>query len=93
MGGTISAEHGIGVAKTPWLHLIRTSTELAAQAAIRRALDPQGLLNQGVLDTATDQIADNITSFTINGGKFIRRKWSSVTLSTVRCVVRACRQQ
>ncbi len=50
MGGTISAEHGIGIAKTPWLHLIRTPAELAAQAAIRRTLDPQGLLNPGVLD-------------------------------------------
>ena len=50
MGGTISAEHGIGIAKTPWLHLIRTPAELAAQAAIRRALDPQGLLNPGVLN-------------------------------------------
>ena len=50
MGGTISAEHGIGIAKTPWLHLIRTPAELAAQAAIRRSLDPDGLLNPGVLD-------------------------------------------
>jgi FAD/FMN-containing dehydrogenase len=50
MGGTISAEHGIGVAKAPWLHLIRTPAELAAQAAIRAALDPSGLLNPGVLD-------------------------------------------
>jgi FAD/FMN-containing dehydrogenase len=58
MGGTISAEHGIGVAKTPWLHLIRTPTELAAHAAIRRALDPQGLLNPGVLDQTTDRAVD-----------------------------------
>ena len=35
LGGTISAEHGIGVAKAPWLHLIRNPAELAAQAAIR----------------------------------------------------------
>ncbi len=49
LGGTISAEHGIGQAKTPWLHLIRNPAELAAQAAIRAALDPAGLLNPGVL--------------------------------------------
>ncbi len=50
LGGTISAEHGIGIAKAPWLHLIRTPADLAAQAAVRKALDPAGILNPGVLD-------------------------------------------
>jgi FAD/FMN-containing dehydrogenase len=50
LGGTISAEHGVGVAKTPWLHLVRSAGELAAQHAIRRALDPNGILNPGVLE-------------------------------------------
>ena len=49
MGGTISAEHGVGIAKTRWLHLVRSPAELAALASIRRALDPAGLLNPGVL--------------------------------------------
>ncbi|MEM9515840.1 MAG: FAD-binding oxidoreductase [Actinomycetota bacterium] len=49
VGGTISAEHGIGVAKARWLPLIRTTDELDAQAALRRALDPAGMLNPGVL--------------------------------------------
>jgi FAD/FMN-containing dehydrogenase len=49
-GGTISAEHGIGVAKTRWMHLVRSADDLAAQRAIRRALDPNGTLNPGVLD-------------------------------------------
>lgn len=49
MGGTISAEHGIGVAKAAWLPLIRTTGDLAAQASIRSALDPNGILNPGVL--------------------------------------------
>jgi FAD/FMN-containing dehydrogenase len=48
-GGTISAEHGIGVAKTRWLHLIRSPGDLAALAAIKSALDPAGILNPGVL--------------------------------------------
>ena len=48
-GGTISAEHGIGIAKAPWLHLIRSPADLAAQRAIKRALDPTGILNPGVL--------------------------------------------
>jgi FAD/FMN-containing dehydrogenase len=52
LGGTISAEHGIGVAKTKWLHLVRNAGELDALRSIRRALDPTGTLNPGVLDTA-----------------------------------------
>ena len=50
LGGTISAEHGIGVAKTEWLHLVRSPGELEAVGAIKRALDPAGILNPGVLD-------------------------------------------
>jgi FAD/FMN-containing dehydrogenase len=48
-GGTISAEHGIGIAKAGWLHLIRSPAELAAAAAVKHALDPAGTLNPGVL--------------------------------------------
>jgi FAD/FMN-containing dehydrogenase len=49
LGGTISAEHGVGVAKARWLHLVRTPAELAAMTAVKHALDPAGLLNPGVL--------------------------------------------
>ena len=52
LGGTISAEHGVGIAKSRWLHLVRSPAELAAAAALKQALDPRGLLNPGVL-TAT----------------------------------------
>jgi len=48
-GGSISAEHGIGTAKRPWLHLNRSPAELAAMAAVKRALDPTGILNPNVL--------------------------------------------
>jgi FAD/FMN-containing dehydrogenase len=48
-GGSISAEHGIGRAKDRWLSLARTPAELDAFAAIKRALDPAGILNPGVL--------------------------------------------
>ena len=48
-GGTISAEHGVGVAKARWLALTRSPGELAAMAAIKRALDPDGLLNPGAV--------------------------------------------
>jgi FAD/FMN-containing dehydrogenase len=49
LGGSISAEHGIGRAKLPWLSLARTDAELAAIRAVKDALDPHGLLNPGVL--------------------------------------------
>ena len=48
-GGSISAEHGIGVAKRRWLERDRTPPEVAAMRAIKRALDPDGVLNPGVL--------------------------------------------
>jgi FAD/FMN-containing dehydrogenase len=48
-GGTISSEHGIGIAKPPWLGLTRSPEEVAAMRAIKHALDPQNLLNPGVL--------------------------------------------
>jgi FAD/FMN-containing dehydrogenase len=48
-GGTISSEHGVGTAKTPWLGLTRTREDLAAMRAIKDALDPKGILNPGVL--------------------------------------------
>ncbi|HEX6392001.1 MAG TPA: FAD-binding oxidoreductase [Acidimicrobiales bacterium] len=49
LGGSISAEHGVGRAKTKWLHLSRSPAELAAMRAVKSALDPTGLLNPGVL--------------------------------------------
>ena len=48
-GGSISSEHGVGRAKPAWLHLSRSATEIAAMRSVKRALDPQGLLNPGVL--------------------------------------------
>ncbi|MBM6596766.1 FAD-binding oxidoreductase, partial [Microvirga pudoricolor] len=46
-GGTVSAEHGIGLTKKPWLHLARSDQELALMRAIKCALDPKSLLNPG----------------------------------------------
>jgi FAD/FMN-containing dehydrogenase len=48
-GGSISAEHGIGVAKVGALELVRRPGELAAMRAVKAALDPTGILNPGVL--------------------------------------------
>jgi len=50
-GGTISAEHGVGVAKARFLHLSRSAAEIDAMRAIKAALDPRATLNPGaVLD-------------------------------------------
>jgi FAD/FMN-containing dehydrogenase len=49
LGGSISAEHGIGIAKMPWLHLTRSTADREAMRAIKSALDPAGILNPGVV--------------------------------------------
>ena len=45
--GSISAEHGIGYAKKPYLRHSRTDAEIALMARIKRALDPRGILSPG----------------------------------------------
>ncbi|RPA61077.1 FAD-binding oxidoreductase [Gordonia oryzae] len=49
LDGSISAEHGIGRAKTAWTRLGRSPIDLATMRVVKDALDPQGLLNPGVL--------------------------------------------
>jgi FAD/FMN-containing dehydrogenase len=49
MGGAVSAEHGIGVAKVGWLVADRGEPDVAAMRAIKAALDPGNVLNPGVL--------------------------------------------
>lgn len=49
MGGSVSAEHGIGAAKIGWLEADRGAADVAAMRAIKRALDPGWMLNPGVL--------------------------------------------
>lgn len=48
-GGSISAEHGIGVAKRPWLLADRGPATVEAYRAIKRALDPSDVCNPNVL--------------------------------------------
>ncbi len=48
-GGSIGAEHGIGRAKVAWLSKDRTPGDIAAMRALKSALDPDALLNPGVL--------------------------------------------
>jgi FAD/FMN-containing dehydrogenase len=46
-GGSISAEHGIGLLKKPYLGYSRSPHELALLRAVKQALDPKGILNPG----------------------------------------------
>ncbi|MEA2383315.1 MAG: hypothetical protein QOH72_3286 [Solirubrobacteraceae bacterium] len=55
-GGTISAEHGVGRAKARWLSLVRGRSEVAAMEAIKRALDPDDVLNPGVVLSAASEV-------------------------------------
>ena len=45
--GSISAEHGIGLVKKGYLDSTRGAAEIALMKAVKRAFDPQGLLNPG----------------------------------------------
>ena len=47
LGGTVSAEHGIGSVRKAWLPRQRGDGAVAAMRAIKAALDPLGILNPG----------------------------------------------
>lgn len=51
-GGSISAEHGVGLLKKPYLHYSRSAEEIAYMHAIKQAFDPNNIMNPGkLLDT------------------------------------------
>jgi glycolate oxidase len=47
LGGAISGEHGIGLAKTPFLRFQHSPAAIRAMRSVKRALDPRGILNPG----------------------------------------------
>ncbi|QWG22496.1 FAD-binding oxidoreductase [Bradyrhizobium sediminis] len=47
LGGSVSAEHGIGLEKKPYLSVCRNDSELAVMRRLKTALDPAGILNPG----------------------------------------------
>ena len=47
LGGAISGEHGVGLAKTPFVREQFNDAEWEAMKAIKLALDPKGILNPG----------------------------------------------
>jgi glycolate oxidase len=49
LGGTITGEHGVGTEKRQFMTKRFTPTEIAAQRSIKKAFDPAGLLNPGIM--------------------------------------------
>jgi FAD/FMN-containing dehydrogenase len=47
IGGSVSAEHGIGLEKRAYLPLSRSEAEIATMRLLKAALDPKGILNPG----------------------------------------------
>ncbi len=47
LGGTLSGEHGVGFAKSPFLDLALTEPTIELMKTIKRAMDPNGILNPG----------------------------------------------
>jgi glycolate oxidase len=47
LGGTLSGEHGIGMAKAPFLKMEFDSVAMAVTKSIKQSLDPKGILNPG----------------------------------------------
>jgi glycolate oxidase len=47
LGGVITGEHGVGLAKAPFMEMQHTQPEIAMMLAVKAALDPKGILNPG----------------------------------------------
>jgi len=52
--GAISAEHGIGLEKRPYLPISRTDAEIELMRSLKRMLDPNNILNPGKVVDAAD---------------------------------------
>jgi FAD/FMN-containing dehydrogenase len=47
LGGSFSAEHGVGILKAPELERYRSATALSLMRTVKHALDPRGIMNPG----------------------------------------------
>jgi glycolate oxidase len=63
LGGTLTGEHGIGTAKRAQMRRAFGPVELAAFRAIKRAFDPDGRLNPGVMLPPRDGDEPDLTDF------------------------------
>ncbi len=62
--GSVSAEHGLGVLRRDEAARYKSPIELGLMQAVKRALDPQGIMNPGKVLTMHDQLA--LPSSTVN---------------------------
>ncbi|HKK23615.1 MAG TPA: FAD-linked oxidase C-terminal domain-containing protein, partial [Pseudohaliea sp.] len=46
-GGSVSAEHGVGLLKKDYLGYSRSETEIEIMRGIKRVFDPDGIMNPG----------------------------------------------
>ena len=47
LGGSVSAEHGVGLVKKPFLHHTRSAAEIQLMKQIKKTFDPDLILNPG----------------------------------------------
>lgn len=47
LGGSVSAEHGVGLVKKPYLGYTRSTGEIEMMRGIKRVFDPDGIMNPG----------------------------------------------
>lgn len=47
LGGSISAEHGVGLVKKPFLQYARSPAEIELMKGVKRVFDPDGIMNPG----------------------------------------------
>ena len=47
--GSVSAEHGVGMTKKPYLEYTRSAAEIAYMRAVKKVFDPNNIMNPGKL--------------------------------------------
>ena len=57
-GGSISAEHGVGLTKKSYLHYTRNAAEISYLRAIKLAFDPNGIINPGKIFDVSPLVAE-----------------------------------
>jgi FAD/FMN-containing dehydrogenase len=45
--GSVSAEHGVGLLKKPYLNYTRSVEEIAYMRSLKKVFDPEGIMNPG----------------------------------------------